>query len=318
MSEGERKEGAAGHGGREVEHTDPRVEREVRIGAEPEEVWNAWADPELIAGWFVERAVNRAEEGGRVTWAWDRFGMEVEQEVVVADEPRRLVLRSEPPGGPRILEVTLEGDEGETIVRVVESGFGGSAAEGEVEGVDAGWTIALGLLRHYVERWYGRSKVELVALRPVPGECARVRWYFRAAEGLARWLTGIDESDAAPATAAAAGAEGAPGSRDGDATVPHPALADDAIPSAAAVHPRRLVLRNGRTVTGEVFAEAHSEFGRVWKEVGGTLEFKAFAVPGGSCVIGLRAVSWSLPQEELDGFQPVLDAAVERLAARLG
>ena len=151
-------------GGRpRVEHEGRTVEKATRVNADPGRVWSAWADPERIAGWFVERAVGRAEEGERVTWAWDRFGLEVEHEVVVADEPHRLVLRaSGPSGAPRIQEVTLERDGGETIVRVVQSGFGeGRDADAAAEGADNGWVIALAMLRHYVEHWFGRSKLAL-------------------------------------------------------------------------------------------------------------------------------------------------------------
>lgn len=319
MSERERNEGAPGGEAGEVEHTGRRVERETRIAADPEKVWNAWTDPELIAGWFVERAVNRAEEGGRVTWAWDRFGMEIEQEVVVADSPRRLVLRAAERGEARILEVTLEGGVGETVVRVVESGFGeGPDVEGEIEGFDAGWAIALALLRRYVERWYGRSKSELIALRPVAGECARVRPYFRTPEGLAEWLTGDAEAGGDASAAAADAGRGAAPASAPEPGAPTSARGGETAASAVDAHPRELVLRNGGTVTGAVLEEAHDEFVRAWEEVDGTLEFKAFAVPGDSCVVGLRAVSWSRSQDEMDRFQPVFDAAVERLAARLG
>ncbi|MFW6079596.1 MAG: SRPBCC family protein, partial [Gemmatimonadota bacterium] len=184
----ETDEPGSGSGAGPVDRADvhgpgPRVEREVRTPADPERVWEAWADPDLIAGWFVERAVNRAEEGGRVTWAWDRFGVEVEQEVLVADSPRRLVLRTlghrsasdeedaagtdddatrgasdggesvdetgaKAGDGAHILEVTIEADGGESVIRVVESGFGAGAADSsEIEGNDAGWALALAVLR---------------------------------------------------------------------------------------------------------------------------------------------------------------------------
>ncbi|MFW6202099.1 MAG: SRPBCC family protein, partial [Gemmatimonadota bacterium] len=199
---GETDGAGSGGGADAVDRADihgagPRVEREVRIPAEPGRIWEAWADPELIAGWFVERAVDRVEEGGRVTWAWDRFGVEVEQEVLVADSPRRLVLRmparsqaSDGEGaGDRahVLEVTIEADGDESVVRVVESGFGAADAS-EIEGNDAGWALALAVLRHYVLNAYGRSRAELMALRPAPGGCGPARSLFRTAEGLGRWL----------------------------------------------------------------------------------------------------------------------------------
>lgn len=272
----------------EVEHEGRTIEKEVRVDADPGRVWSAWTDPERIAGWFVERAVGRAEEGARVTWAWDRFGVELEQEVVVADEPRRLVLRARGRSGvPQIQEITLERDGVETVVRVVQSGFGeGPEADDAFEGTDSGWVIALGLLKHYVEKWFGRSKSELMVLRPAPGACGPVGRYYREPKRLADWL----------------GSEPAAAGSDGDSSGPS----------------TRLALGDGRTITGPVLAEAGSELLRAWNEVGGTLELKAFPAPGGQCMVGVRAVSWKLSQEELDDFESYLADAVDRLVDRLG
>lgn len=287
---------ASGRGEREregAEHAADRVECDARVAAEPERVWEAWADPERIAGWFVERAVNRAEEGARVTWAWDRFGLEVEQEVVVADSPRRLVMKTPgPTGGARILEVTLEAERSETVVRVVQSGFGdGPAADAAREGTESGWVIALALLGHYVENWFGRSKSELVALRPVARDCTDVAAYHRETARLAEWLT---TGTARPADADGDGAAGSGARR------------------------TRLTLRDGGRSTGIVLAEAGSERVRTWEEIGGTLELKAFPVATGGCMVGVRVVSWLLSQREVDRLAAPLEAAVDRLAARLG
>lgn len=275
-------EPASGGRGRAGEHRGRTVENEIGIAADPARVWEAWADPARIADWFVERAVGRATDGGRVTWAWDRFGLEIEQEVLVADPPRRLLLRArDPDRGTSVLEVVLEGDGGQTVVRVVQSGFGGGPdADAAAEGVDSGWAIALGLLRLYMERWYGRVRSELMVLRPVPAACAAVAPYFRDPARLAEWLTAPpDVGDAAP--------------------------------------PPRLELRDGRTITGEVLIDAGSEQLREWRQVGGALELKAFPTGDGGCTAGVRATSWQLSQTELQAWKPYFDAAVERLADRL-
>jgi uncharacterized protein YndB with AHSA1/START domain len=148
-----------GGAGEAVRHEGPRVEHELRVAADPARVWSAWTEPSLIAGWFVERAVGRAEPGARVTWAWD----------------------------------------------------------------------------------------------------------YRAADRLAEWLDL------------------------GDRAVPGPVLVD--------AGPERLL---------------------AWPEIEGTLELKAFPVSGGGSMVGLRAMSWALPQAEIDRLQPVLEAAVDRLIDRLG
>jgi uncharacterized protein YndB with AHSA1/START domain len=50
------------------EKTKGRVIRaKILTTASPKEVWEAWADPERIAHWFVDRAEGVAEAGGKVT-----------------------------------------------------------------------------------------------------------------------------------------------------------------------------------------------------------------------------------------------------------
>lgn len=243
-----------------------RVEHEVHVAADPERAWEAWADPAFIAGWFVERAVGRPASGEPVTWAWDRFGIEVQQEVLEADAPERLVLRAPQPGGMlTVLEVTLRGEGEGTVVRVVQSGFGeGPEGRAAREGTDTGWAMALGILRRWVDRWYGRPKTEALVMRPVAADPRDVAPWYRRPELLAEWL---DPSDL--------------------------------------------------DVTGPVLVDAGPERLRAWDELEGTLELKAVPAGGGRCTIGLRALSWSLPQDEMDRLEPRLAAALEALASRL-
>lgn len=173
----------------ETTDSRPRIEKTVAIDASPDRIYEAWADPALIGAWFVERAVGRAERGGRVTWIWERFGLAQEQEVLEAEPGRRLVLRSAPHDGPaQVVEVSLGPERGGTRLRLVHSGFASGAGDPTFDGVDSGWTLALRLLRFWAERHYGRPKEELLVLRPVRGACERVRPFYSSVEGRARWL----------------------------------------------------------------------------------------------------------------------------------
>lgn len=55
-------------------HLGPVVEKEIAIDATPKEVWEAWAEPEGIARWFVDRAEGRMEAEATVTWIFETFG----------------------------------------------------------------------------------------------------------------------------------------------------------------------------------------------------------------------------------------------------
>lgn len=253
------------------------VEDSVTVPVAPTTAWEAWADPQGIAGWFVDRAVGRVEAGARVVWAWERFGLEVEHEVVHAERPTRMVLRAAAPDAAgSVLEVTFREAGGDTVVRIVQSGFGGEDAEG----TRSGWALALGVLRHHLEAGYGgRRRTEIIALEEVPLPCASARPYLRTAEGLARWLT----------------------------TGP-PALP----PGSAGEAP--WTLRGGFARTGPLIADAGLESLHAWNELEGTLELKAFATGAGSCMVGVRAMSWSRADRPFEAVEAELRSSVRRLA----
>ncbi|MGH7606411.1 MAG: SRPBCC family protein, partial [Gemmatimonadales bacterium] len=141
---------------------------EVRTSAAPEAAYAAWADPAKLAQWFVDRARGEAHAGASMTWVWEAFGMEAEYRVLEADPPHRLVLSSSgqtaPPG---VIEITIVRARGETVITVVNSGFGEGPEWDEMyEGVRSGWELTLGLSRVYLERYFGRPKRSFLQMQP--------------------------------------------------------------------------------------------------------------------------------------------------------
>jgi uncharacterized protein YndB with AHSA1/START domain len=98
---------------------DRVVREEMRTSASPEDVYGAFADPERLAQWFVDRARGEARVGETMTWEWEAFSMEAPYEVVEADPARRLVLRAPadvaPPG---VIEITIRSEKGQTVLTV--------------------------------------------------------------------------------------------------------------------------------------------------------------------------------------------------------
>src|SRR6185295_12894149 len=91
----------------ERKHRGRQLVVEMRTRATPEQVYEAWADPEKIAHWFVDRAHGKAEVGSIFTWIFEKFGYEIPYEVVAAEPGRRFALGGEAPkSGPFLLEVT--------------------------------------------------------------------------------------------------------------------------------------------------------------------------------------------------------------------
>jgi uncharacterized protein YndB with AHSA1/START domain len=266
----------------QFEHKGRVIRAEIETSASPQQAWEAWADPEKIAHWFVDRATGEAKRGGTMTWFFDEFGYVMPYKVVGAEPGKLFVLKWEAPqGGPtRILEVTIEAKSGATVVRLIESGFREDAAwNEEYEGVVSGWKMALAILKYYLENHFGRAKTALLMMRPASFTYEHLHTYFVDASKLALWLT---ES----------GAIG----KVGEAC--------------------RLEFRDGGTLSGKVLADTGREVTVSWKEIDGTLELKGFSM-GPQRVAGVRCITWNSTQGQTQRLKKQLNSAVERLAVLL-
>jgi uncharacterized protein YndB with AHSA1/START domain len=261
------------------EHKGRVIRTEIKTSATPEQAWEAWADPEKIAQWFVDRATGEAKPGGTMTWFFDKFGYVLPYKIVEAVPGNLIVFKWEAPqGNPGILEVRIEREGGATIVQLINSGFReGAAWDEEYEGVSSGWTMALAILKFYLENHFARKKTTIFIFQPAKFTYEEVLQNFLDPTRLARWLT----------TAGAIGKVG--GGCD-------------------------LQLRDAGKLTGRVLAITDREVTLSWDEIGGVLELKAFAM-GPQRVVCVRVMSWRLNAEQTAQLEQKLNRAVERLAA---
>ena len=266
----------------EHKHRGRRLVVEMRTRATPEEVYAAWAEPDEIARWFVDKARGKAEVGSIFTWIFEKFGYEIPYEVVAAEPGRRFALGGEAPGsGPFLLEVKIEREGGETLVTLVNSGFlDGSEWDEELEGIASGWTNALAALKLSLERYPGRNKTTILAMKKA-GDYGygQLLPYYATGEGLNRGLT----------TSAEIGEVGAPCS---------------------------LRFSSGRTLSGRVLARTAWEVALSWDEIHGMLELKGFRFPGVGKVVGARVLSWDMPADAA-ALERDLESALEKLAGEL-
>lgn len=257
-----------------------RTSIQTRAGAD--RLWNAWTDPDRLSQWFADRAQGRALEGSVVTWYFDRFGYELPYEVLTAVPGEHLVLTGETPGRPRFyLEVEITTAEGVSTLSLANSGFlDADGWDEEYEGIVSGWTLALGTLKQYVERHYGRPRSQFFAMRPAAFDYRDLSPYYRTREGLRAWLT-----------------------RDGHAGDPG--------------EPCALVLHDGSTLTGTVLAATGWEVLMSWDEIDGVLALKAFGLGGGRRAICVHGTGWGLAPERAATLESAFEPALDRLSGVL-
>jgi uncharacterized protein YndB with AHSA1/START domain len=260
------------------------VRAEMKTTATPEQVWDAWTKGDLLSGWFTDRAELDPRPGGTLKWFFDKFGLELPGTFVDV-EPQRLISWTWPrqPGHPPgMLVITIEREGGVTHMTLANSGFTTAAEwDDEYEGVRSGWQLALGILRVYLERYFGRTKDVALVLRPARYDYDRIAPYFSDATRLAEWLT----------TSGTIGQEG---------------------------DPVRLTFRDGSTLTGRVIARSAREVAVTWDEMDGILELKAFRAGPGARMLGVRASGWDWPGGRAAQLEAKLTPWVERLAILQG
>jgi uncharacterized protein YndB with AHSA1/START domain len=267
-------------------HQGRMLQLEMQTSASPEQVYRAWADPTKLSQWFTDDARGEATPGSTVYWTFEKFGYEVPYEVVDAIPGRLLALGGELPGRPPfLLEVVIEQQGGETVLRVVNSGFlDGGKWDEEYEGVASGWEMSLALLRYYLERHFGEPKRTFLAIEPAPFSPGDILAWYTDPELLAGWLTA-----------------GASGLR----------------PPSAVGRPVRIPLaEGGRTIEGETLAVTRREVAFSWEAEDVVLELKAFMM-GPTPVVAVRGTGWQPSPERFAAIEREMEAALKRLAGRL-
>lgn len=139
-----------------------RIEREVVVAAPPERVWEIITQAEHVGTWFGDSAEVDLRPGGTIVFRWEQYGTQYAT-IEKIDEPRYFSYRWQPgvtdemPGNDdsTLVEFTLTPHEGQTRLRVVETGFGRLPLNerkraDQFEKNTEGWAIQLRDLQEYV------------------------------------------------------------------------------------------------------------------------------------------------------------------------
>jgi uncharacterized protein YndB with AHSA1/START domain len=267
-------------------HQGRMVQLEMRTSASPEQVYQAWADPAKLSQWFTDNARGEAKPGSTMYWIFEKFAYEIPYEVVDAVPGKLLTLGGELPGRPPFLvETVIEQQGGETVLRLVNSGFlDGGKWDEEYEGVASGWEMSLALLRYYLERHFGEPKRSFLAIEPAQYAPAEMlRWYTEP-DLLREWLA----ADVSGVQA----------------------------PSEVGRLVRIPLAESGGTITGETLAVTRREVAFSWETEDIVLELKAFLM-GPNRVVSVRGTGWRPDPERFAATEREMEAALKRLAGRL-
>lgn len=132
------------------------LERSIRIAAPIDAVWKALTDADELTRWFPPVARVEPGEGGRVWRRWPS-GEDIQERIdrwVPNAHLRTVGLTGV--WKDIVTDYHLSGGGGETILRVVSSGFAGTEDWDDLyEAFGGGWDFELRGLRHYLERHTG-------------------------------------------------------------------------------------------------------------------------------------------------------------------
>lgn len=140
------------------------LEKKVRIKASPDAVWRAITEADQIVRWFSLDARVKPGVGGYVWLSWP--GMAGEERIEIWEQGRHFQTRN--PARPQVAtDWYVEGEGGETTLRLVHSGFGeGADWDSEYDSLDRGWTVFFQNLKHMLERHPGVPGQQVMV--PVP------------------------------------------------------------------------------------------------------------------------------------------------------
>lgn len=182
------------------------IETTLEIAAPVEAVWKAITDARELERWFPLQARVTPGVGGEVFMSWGP-PWEGGSRIDVWQENRRLRTRGFlEHGDASLVDYTLEARGGQTVLRLVHSGFAhGSEWEDELfGGTERGWRYELRSLRHYLERHAGRERQALWPRARVEGGAAEVWRRLLGRDGFTREgsIDGLREGDRYRVTAA--------------------------------------------------------------------------------------------------------------------
>lgn len=169
------------------------IETSIRLKASPQKVWEAWADPQQIANWFVDRAEGEARPGGTMKWFFEAFNYALDVPIVEAQPGRSFVTGGGPQPGPDglpyLMEITIKKDGNATVMNLVNSGFSEAADKyGSFRDTESGWKCALATMQVWLEQYPALRRRREIVMRPHAHAEQQRHALYSTADGRRQWL----------------------------------------------------------------------------------------------------------------------------------
>lgn len=159
-----------------VEGETRSIDVRMTVAAPVADVWHALTDAQALMNWFPLEARVKPGVGGSIWSSWrGHYEAEMPIEIWEPEKHLRLVWHPHPeaqakkaqvdakgeprPAVPVAVDYFLAGKGGETVLRLVHSGFGrGASWDEQFDGTRRGWNCELRGLRHYLEHHRGTKR----------------------------------------------------------------------------------------------------------------------------------------------------------------
>ncbi len=133
---------------------DLEAKAEMLIRRPVAQVFEAFVDPEVTTKFWFTKSSGRLEEGKRVKWEWEMYGVSADVEVKALEANRRILIQWSGYGTPDYVEWSFRPHGGDaTFVSVRNYGFSGTDDEVVKDALDStgGFTWLLAGLKAYLE-----------------------------------------------------------------------------------------------------------------------------------------------------------------------
>lgn len=142
-----------------------KIVNEIVLDADAETVWRAVSEAEELKKWFPLDARVKPGPGGAIWLSWGE-GADWETPITIW-EPNKHLRTADPPPSTMAVDYIIESRAGETVLRIVTSGFSGEDAFDQEVDMSAGWTTFLLGLRHYLRHHRGQPRAMAHFRHPV-------------------------------------------------------------------------------------------------------------------------------------------------------